>query len=64
MSGLEQASRVLDAHLFQYLESDRNRAIEREIMSDKVTISPPWEMISTMKEVLAFDIEATMPIII
>lgn len=51
MSGLEQASRVLDAHLFQYLESDRNRAIEREIMSDKVTISPPWEMISTMKEV-------------
>lgn len=51
MSGLQQALRVLDVHLFQYLESDRNRAIESEIMSETIAISPPREIISTMEKV-------------
>ena len=56
--------RVLDAQLFQYLESDIKRPIERETTRDTVAIAPPCRMISIGKEFCTFDIAATMLIII
>ena len=55
---------VLDAQLFQYLESEIKRPIERETTRDIVAIIPPCDMISIGREVWTFDIAAIMLIII
>lgn len=55
---------VLDAQLFQYLESEIKRPVEREITRDTVAITPPCEMISIGREVWTFDIAAIMLIIV
>ncbi len=55
---------VLDAQLFQYLESEIKRPIARETTRDTVAITPPWEMTSIGKEVWTFDIAATMLMIV
>jgi hypothetical protein len=39
--GLEQTSKVLEDHLFQYLESEINRAIERQAIREMIAIIPP-----------------------
>ncbi|MDJ1423623.1 MAG: hypothetical protein M5U10_17145 [Candidatus Methanoperedens sp.] len=49
--GLEQAPSVLEAHSFQYLESDISRAMERETMRETVAKAPPWDITSKEKEV-------------
>jgi hypothetical protein len=54
---------VLEAHRSQNLESDIIRAIERETTRDIDTITPPCAM-STGNDVWAFDITATMLIIL
>lgn len=39
--GLEQASRVLEAHLFQYLEPEINKAMKRKTMREIAARAPP-----------------------
>jgi len=39
--GLEQMSRVLEDHLFQYLESEISRVIERQTIREMIAIIPP-----------------------
>ncbi|MBE0521973.1 MAG: hypothetical protein IBX39_06885 [Candidatus Methanoperedenaceae archaeon] len=56
--------RVLDVQLFQYLESDTKRPMEREITRDTAAITPPCEMISIGSGVLTFDIAVTMLIFV
>ncbi len=55
---------VLDAQLFQYLESEIKRPIERETTRDNVAITPPCEIISIGKGVCIFDIAVTKLIIV
>ena len=40
-NGRENISKVLDDHLFQYLESANKRAIENEKSKEIVAIDPP-----------------------
>jgi hypothetical protein len=61
-SELELISRLLEAHLFQYFESDIKRAILRERMRETVAKAPPCEIISTGKDVCVFEMRATIPI--
>ncbi len=63
-SGIVHILSVLDAQLFQYLESEIKRPIERETTRDTVAITPACEMISIGREVWTFDIAATMLIIV
>lgn len=58
--GLEHVLRVLEAHLFQYFESDKRRAMESDTISDTVAIAPPWVRISVGTEICAFDIAANI----
>lgn len=55
---------VLDAQLFQYLESEIKRPIARETTRDTVAITPPCEMSSIGKEFWTFDIAAIMLIFV
>ena len=55
---------VLDAQLFQYLESEIKKPIERETTRDIVAITPPCEMISIGKDVWTFDIAVNILIIV
>lgn len=61
-SGLEQVSSVLEAHLFQYLESEVNKMIERETTREMIAKIPPCEVNSKEEEVCVFDTTATIPI--
>lgn len=57
-----QASRLLEAHLPQYLESEISRERESEMIRQTVARVPPCAMISTEKDGDVFDTAATMPI--
>jgi hypothetical protein len=58
-SGLEQTSSVLEAHLFQYLESEIKSAMDRETTRETVTSNWIWEMTSGGNDVCTFEIAAT-----
>ncbi len=63
ISGFEHASRVLEAHSFQYFESEISKATEREIISEIVVRAPPCLIISNGKLGWVFEIIAIIPII-
>jgi len=63
-SELVQIFSVLDAHLFQYFESETRRAMERETTRDTAAIVPPCVMTSAVKGICTIDIAATMLIIL
>lgn len=50
-SGLEQVSRVLSAHLFQYLESDISNARDRDMIREIVANAPLCKITSIGKEI-------------
>jgi hypothetical protein len=53
---------VLEDHLFQYLESEVNRAIANETTSEMVTSTSVLEVTSGGSDVCTFEIEAIIPI--
>lgn len=60
--GKEQASRVLEAQGFRYLDSEISNAIEREIIRETVARAPAWNMTSGAERFCVIEIAATKPI--
>jgi len=61
--GLEHTSRLLEAHLFEYFESEIKRAILKESIRETVARAPLCEITSTGNDVWVFEIIATMLIL-
>jgi hypothetical protein len=57
---LEQASRVLDAQLLKYFESEIKSLMEIEITRERVTNSSTWDIASDGNDVCTFEIAATI----
>jgi hypothetical protein len=57
---LEQASRVLEAQLLKYFESEIKSLMEIEITRERVTNSSTWDIASDGNDVCTFEIAATI----
>lgn len=51
----EQMFKVLDVHLFQYLESEIKSDMDNEMIRDTLTRTSPCFMVSTENDVCTFD---------